>query len=499
MSKKHFKNWPLTRQLRGGFGVILASLILVLLFLKIVPNGQIKYFRDFSQTPIIGRGFIANLDPKDRVVVGDESYPQIIGDPAYFYVFTPRTFDRVDLKITYQDNLSIDLPIIEAGVLMDKDLWQYNLQPLSNKFLDYLSLRWSKLEADDLLLLQETPHYSSLSDFQADLAKRSLVGCQQGLDNCLAVYNYDLPFDYQISNYQSRDPLEIKQLLQGPHQFYIYHAPGTLNLEVDFSRETAKSQLRPLELILFSAGTELARETISEAEFLATESRGEVNKIRLSVPNLPLGVYKVALKISDETLIKRIYVTDSKLAFSGRLWLAKTDQEAPLELFTDSNNLQVKVMAADSLQRIIFGEEELFLNSVYRQEEQTIATTGLNRIFLERSGLILANNGVFAFTKESLFNPELKKVDRYFSIPSAPPYIIAKYQKPEEEERVKTAELSFNLQGAQRDQGRYRFMISVPGLRVEDPGQGGVEIQSVELKFSGRTLGQKIKSLLRHD
>ena len=41
-------------------------------------------------------------------------------------------------------------------------------------------------------------------------------------------------------------------------------------------------------------------------------------------------------------------------------------------------------MAADSLQRIIFGEEELFLNSVYRQEEQTIATTGLNRIFLER-------------------------------------------------------------------------------------------------------------------
>jgi hypothetical protein len=59
-------------------------------------------------------------------------------------------------------------PIVEAGVLVDKLIWRYDLKPLGNKTLDYLSLAMDKQEKDGILFLQAEKNYDSFLDFQED-------------------------------------------------------------------------------------------------------------------------------------------------------------------------------------------------------------------------------------------------------------------------------------------------------------------------------------------
>ncbi len=57
-----------------------------------------------------------------------------------------------------------------------------------------------------------------------------------------------------------------------------------------------------------------------------------------------------------------------------------------------------------------------------------------------------------------------------------------------------TATVELDIKHAYREDGKYSFMISVPGLKAEDKVNDNLEIYSLEVKLSGRTLWEKIKS-----
>ena len=111
------------------FWLILAGIVSWLLYMAIVPSGQITYVSDFSSSNY----FIKKLSPAERVEIPVNGVQNIIGDPVYFSLRTPRRFDSAILTIKYKNETG--LPIIETGVLVDKKIWRYDLEPKENKII----------------------------------------------------------------------------------------------------------------------------------------------------------------------------------------------------------------------------------------------------------------------------------------------------------------------------------------------------------------------------
>lgn len=492
MKQLFSEKWPFLVKFRLAWILILLALVFVFLYLKIVPGGEARYVRLWPAKVSSGKGFIKNFTPADRVISSVSEAVKVIGDPVYFSVYTPRTFDKAKLTIVYRDNLKIDTPLIEAGVLVDKTVWRYNLQPISNRSLDYLGVLWDKKEDSGKVIIQKEEHYSSISEIEADLRAGGLKGCFLPTEKCLAVYSYTPQYNYQIANYQRSLPININKTLRGPHQFYLYSGgdPLYLRLTFDYLRQSAK--LSPIEIILSSQTEVVASVSIPDEGVAPRNGEATEKEIIIEEKDLPAGVYKVDIKSSDDVLIKKIYSSLGKLAFINKLWLYG-NPEGGIDLYTDSSYLQVKLLDPASRQKIIFDEKEFDLTDAYLQTDfSSFSPKAIKKISLKKDDVILENNGVFSLTADSLFNPNFSKVDRFFSVDSAPPYIIAQYRKPFEEEGVKTAVAEFNLKGAYREKDKYSFMLSIPGLKAEDDIEDNLEIHEIGIEFSGRTLWQKL-------
>jgi len=470
---------------------LLIFLVVIFLFLKVVPGGQITYTRDYDSWFKSGKGFIYGFTPAERVDLKSGQRPRLVGDPIYFSVFTPRTFDQASVTVKYRDRLKSGTPLIEAGVLVDKLVWNYDLKPLENKLLDQLKFKWNRLEDGARVILQSEKNYHSLAAFENDLAKGQLKNCPGGPQTCLVVYNYQLDLQYRLPNYQSGFSLSIDKPLRGAQQFYIYlnNEPWRLSLElVDLNQNKDQD---PVVVILSEANRIISSQTIPDDQAQPASGTLERKSLILEEAKLPAGVYRVEIKANEDIVIKKIVSSTNKLVFVNKLWPVSTNQD--LTFYTNENYLQVKVLSPASLQTIRFGAEDFLAAEINNQYTfKTNSNALLKEIKLTKDEVILENGGVFALTPDSFFNPQLTKLDRFFTPNGGTQYLIANYQTPRGDENLKTAVADFNLRGVYREKGKYSFMISVPGLRADDGQEDYLEIKEISIKLKGRTLWQKI-------
>jgi hypothetical protein len=498
MFKSFYQKWSFLFKLRLFFGVVLLILILAFLYLKVVPFGNISYVRSYPEFIKSGKGFIYGFSPAERVDLKSSNYPRLIGDPVYFSVFTPRTFDNAKLTIKYRGHLSSAEPIIEAGVLADNIVWSYDLKPLQNKIIDSLKTNWSRLENGTKVFLQRDKKYNSWAELEADLNKGKLQNCPEGINSCLATYNYSVPSNYRQINLNNSIPLVIDTPLRGAHQLYIYLNNQPLYLEFDFLNLRQDKADDPILINLYSVNE---NNKLISSKYLADNQKdktnlkegSEIKKVTINEKNLVNGLYKVEIKVRDDTVIKKISSSVDKLVFINKIWPVSAD--TPLSLWTDSSYLQAKVYSPASRQTISFAGKNFVLDEPYKQfdlmadNQQTAKEIKLNK-----DDVILENSGVFAFSKESLFNPMPKKIDRFFKIDDNTKYIIADYEAPLDyaEDGFKTKTVSFNTKTAYRENSKYNFMISVPGLDSNASSSDYLEIKEIRLDFEGRTLWQKL-------
>lgn len=491
MIKPFWTKWSFLFKLRLIFGAILFIFLAIFLYLKIVPFGHISYGRDYTSSWRSGKGFIYGFTPGERVDFKNSAAPLVVGDPVYFSVFSPRTFDKAKMTIVYRDNLTIDMPIVEAGVLVDNIVWRYDLKPVDNKALDYLMLRWDKIEENGHLFLQKEKNYSSLTEWEEDLASGNLKDCNNTLTNCLAVYNYSPQYKYQIANYQPSLPLTIDQPLRGAHQFYFYLENEPLRLDFSFIDQNLDLKPAPIKVILSSEDKIIETKTIDDQNLKPGSGEAEEKKITIDKRGLPAGVYKIEIKITDDMIIKKINSSIGRLSFIHKIW--PVSGQGGLKLYTDADYIQVKALNPASLQTISFGGKNFSLPEAYRQFDFKSEDGGvIKEIKIGKDDLILENNGVFALSSSGIINPSLTKVDRFFSVKTPVKYIVADYRKPKEADGFKTATVEFNLKNAYREKGKYSFMISVPGLKADDNLVDNLEIYKINIEFTGRTLWQKI-------
>lgn len=471
--------------------VLLIVIIGAFLYFKIIPFGKISYERSRENTFRSGKGFISNFSPSDRI---DEDIPsRIISDPIYFSIFTPRTFDRAKLIIKYKDNLSALTPIIEGGVLVDNLVWRYDLQPLENNIIESLKHEWPFIESGGEILLQKNQKYSDLETFRQDLSADNLTDCSPVANNCLALYNYPLNIDYSLPNWESQE-LVIDKPLRGPHQFYVYVQKGEFSIDVECVDLNQDKGADPITINVYRNNELIGQSILSDSNLNPTSAQVENKELSWQKNNLLAGVYKVEIKISNDMVIKKIVSSSDRLAFVNRVWPVSIG--GPVDLFTDVPYIQVKALNPASRQNINFAGEEFSADEIYKQFEfNTLNKEAIKKIHLEKDDVILENNGVFAWDKSSLFNPEFTKVDSHFILNDSLEYIIANYISPKKEGGWKVATIDIDLKSAYREKGKYSFIISVPGLRAEDDINDYLDVGSIRIELEGRTLWQKIKSL----
>jgi len=419
----------------------------------------------------------------------------LIGDPVYFSLFTPRPFNSAVVTIVYRDHLSSSTPLVELGLLRDKVTRRYELKPLDNKILDTLMAAGGWRREGETIFWQANGAYADLNAFQADLDAGQLKDCSSGPNACLAVYNYALTFPYNLPKETTVSPLELKQPLRGAEDFYVYVSNNQLRLDFNFVDLNQDKAPDPITVNLYRGGELVNSQFLPDDNPRPASGISENKTLSLKETNLSPGVYKVEVKITDDVVIKNLKSSVGKLAFINKVWPVSTNGD--LKLFTDANYLQAKAFTPASLQTLFFAGQDFSLSVPYEQFTFTSASPApVKEIKLTKDDVILENNGVFSWSAISLFDPTLKKVDSHFVLTPAIKYIVAAYQPPSENEGWQTAQTEFDLVGAYRENGRYGFLISIPGLRAEDGTGDYLEIKEIKVELTGRTLWQKIKALL---
>lgn len=463
------------KRFRWILWLALAGTIIFLLWQNIVPGGHITYvnnFRTYSD-------FVGNFSPKERVEQPRQGQQRIMGNPVYFTLRTPRPFNQAKVTITYQ-NQSDNLPIIETGVLVDKALWRYDLKPLQNSLIDQLTAEgWSSLEQDGTTLWQRNQRYQSLAEFGQSPPPRSQV----------ASYNYRLPGKYYLSDYQAAGQLfGWNYALRGYYQFYVYVDTEELSLNFRLTDLNLQPGDDDVEIVLYNQQDERI------GERLVPDSSGLSSRlVSLHRANLPAGVYKVEFKASDDIVTTSLSTTQSKLSFINRLWLAQADQ-SDIVLYSDSRAISLQTLNPASLQTATVNDQALKLPATYQQftlvDRQSVKT-----IALARGDVVISGPGVFSFSPSGLINPGSQTIDNYWQLSDQINYIVANYQSPRQAGSWQTASLEFDLSQADWQDQAYSFILSVPGLKLEDDLADSLIVGEIKIELTGKSLWQKIKEL----
>ncbi|MDP2736263.1 MAG: hypothetical protein Q8O59_00555 [bacterium] len=452
--------------------LILAIIIGWFGYMKIVPSGKISYDYDFNRPNY----FIGKLAPAERVKI-NETEAEIKGDPIYFSLKTPRRFEQA--KVTVKFKNTTDFPIMEIGLLNNKDAWSYDLKPLQNKIIDQLSLAWSVTAGENgAKLIEREKKHDTIEQFLAS---------SPGVDE-IALYNYNFKNNFLLDSYESSqkdNPIDYK--FRGSYQFYTYIKQEELEYVFAFVDLNINSDNDPVEIKVYSKDGEIYSAYVADVK---TDDNNRQAVIKIA--DLSEGVYRFSVIANDDIITKNIISRQSKFAIINKVWLAESNKEN-LTLFTNSRLVSAQTVNPASLGKIRVGDAILDLKETYRQ----LSVKTLNRpvkIELPYDDIIISGDGVFSFTEDGLFEPRFKNVDENLNINEEKiNYVLTNYQTPDSFGDWQTATAEFDLTKAYQENGKYQFLISIPSLKAEVSAKGEIIVKEIKVDLKGTSLRQKFK------
>ncbi|PLX20884.1 hypothetical protein C0584_03815 [Candidatus Parcubacteria bacterium] len=460
-------------------------LVVFFVYKSIVPSGHISYKYDFSKR----NSFISRLSPSDRVLQIENGEQGVIGDPVYFSLRTSRPFNSALMTIKYRNNNQEQNPLVESGFLADAKAWRYKLEPVENYFLNVIEDNWESLERDGLKLYinpEASSTYQAVDDFLKSPPASDKI----------ATYNYSFDTNYILDNYASSSKiLTIEKELRADYQFFTYIDNEDLYFKFVFEDINQNKDSDDIDLFLYFNNQLIQSKHLDDDGI--SEDSGEIaeeREIIYDLVNMPSGAYKIELRAGDDVLTKSIETKQNKLSFINKIWISDQALE-DFSVITDSDVVHFQTTNPGSLQNIKLSSSTVNLDETFRQFSQETNGSSTEIIF-EKGDIIIAGNGVFSFSGEEFLNPRIKKVDSNYDIDdSSIDYILARYQTPEETNNLKTQHLEFDISGAYREDSKYSFLISIPGLKADDEIDDSITIDEIEFDLYGVSLFEKILSI----
>lgn len=457
---------------------MLALIIGWFIYMKIAPSGRISYIYNFKKPSY----FIGKLTPAERVAldtVRDQAY--IKGGPVYFFLRTPRRFERAKVSVKFKN--TTDFPVMEIGPLNNKSTWSYDLKPLQNKVIDQLSLAWPVVYGENgVRLIEREKKYDAVEQFLANLPARDEI----------ALYNYSLKNNFLLADYEpSRQDNLIDYKFRGAYQFYTYIKQEQLDYAFNFIDLPPDSDNSRIAIKVYSS-----EGLIYSADVAAKKAGGNERQAVIKIDGLPEAVYRLSVIAHDEVITESITSRQDRFVLINKVWLAKGNKEN-LALFTNSRLVNAQTVNPASLGKIKIGDAFLDVKETYKQFSAEILG-GTAKIELPKDDIIISGNGLFGLTENSLFDPRFKKADGQLDVNGEKiNYVLANYQTPVSSDGWLAAVAEFDLAKAYQENGKYQFLISLPFFKAEEPIRGEIIIKEIKIDLSGRSWREKLKRYFR--
>ncbi len=465
MNKTFFK-------IRVFLWLILGIIISWFVYMKIVPSGSISYIYNFSRPSY----FIGKLAPEERVIT-KETGAEIKGDPIYFSLKPSRRFEHAKVTIKFKNNTTF--PIMEIGLLNNKNSWSYDLKPLQNKIIDQLLLVWQITRGeDDIKLIQREKKYNTVEEFSNNLPVKDKI----------ALYNYSLKDNFLIGNYKpTQENNIINYKFRGSYQFYTYIKQEELNYNFNFSDLNINADEDPVEIKIYSGSKEIYSIIIND------KNKDEVERqASIKMPDLPEGVYRFSIIVNDDIITDSIKTKQSQFSLINKIWLAEGNKNNII-LFTNSRLVNAQTINPASAGRLKIGDNFLDIEETYRQFSMKTLVQPV-KIELYKDDMIISGDGVFSFSEDSLLDPSFKNISESLDIKNENiEYVLTNYETPIDYDGWQIASADFDLTKAYQEKGKYQFLISIPSLKAEEFTQGQVIIKEIKVDLYGTSLKEKIK------
>jgi hypothetical protein len=460
--------------------VALAVAVFVLARLAIIPSGKITYSTNFKGF----NDFIGRLTPKERVNAEKNGTQDLISDPVYFSLRTPRTFDSG--KMTIKFKVASGTPIVEAGISTDGRIWQYNLQPLYNSKIEDLMKNWNVSATGDVMLIQRNKIFSSLDDFLKNPPPADKI----------ALYNYDLKTNYLLSDYKPQNSTTTMcRPLAGAYQFYTYIKNENLADDFVFQDLNKLTGPSPIDVYVYYNDKLIDGEHLNDDGVVdGLLAQKPPRNLQLNLVNLPEGVYKVDVRADGDIITRTITTAQSKMAFINTLPVADAPEvSCGRTFFTDGQTLTVQTSHPNKLGiiKIISSStsRDLNVDEAYKIFTAANLPESGSKIILANDGVTLASDGLFSLSAAGMIDPRLKSVDVNFDADKENvDYVLARYTPPVKNGDWFTAQANFDLKNSFRLWDKYYFLISAPGLSTSSE----MGIKNIRFNLSGTSLWQKI-------
>jgi len=431
----------------------------------LVWSGEMVVEKDFAQSS----PFILDFFPSERMsAVGRDAngyYQSITSEPVYFDLKVPRPFSRIKAEITYDNK---DIPILNLGAQASPFDWEYQMKTLENQYIDQLN--WPKITDNGITLFQKEKKFDSVDSFLKNLPAT----------NKIAVYDYDLNYDFKIPDYQPKNGLEINKTIRGRHTLYTYVGGGepldfTFTIQ-DINRHAGAD---PFEAVVYSKNNKVYS-TILPDDGITDESGQASAKrdLNISLKDLPAGVYKIELRASDDIFIRQIKTKEHYLVFANRIYLADNEDYADslsdikteaTNLYTSGRKITFQTAHQEAQQTAKIDGDNLEIAEIQSRYSYNVSSKKkageLAKIYTPKNDVAIETDGLFAFSQESFFNPLLTSLRSNLDLDQGGiGYLITSYASPEKQGESKIAKIEFNPNQFYFNNNQLRLVFSLPDI-----------------------------------
>ncbi len=467
---------------------IVIVLIPILLFLGLLWN----YLVPFGQKTVTLRTgdtspYIQRLLPDERVENG-----KIIDEPVYFSV-TPPGGDFTEANVSI-DFIAGEKSIVELGALKDLFTQAFDFRPLANNIL-------AGLEKDGWV---KKP-VAKLGENVTAYFRNQVVAEHAGgiSDTQIAVYKASLPWTppKNIEKPNKEGNYGTKFSFRGSQEIFIY------------KDEKGSSVLEPLTIMdtnQVAGADDIVLRVYSEKGELVAQiglpddgdvsadgtiaNRGTLPGMPPLLEGLPSGVYRAVLSATSDIWFTGMSAPSPYIAFKNSITLSPpscgavtlSEHRCDVHLNTNAKAITIEPLNVGALGTVIFGGKDVVLGSVGEKVRVTTTSSVTSELVIptnnygSKGEYKITGEGFFSEADAPFFAPEPAGFSNFIADQDAYNIVVAEVPSPEVNGDVLTNSADFDLTTLAKENGAYKFALSVP--RVHEEG-GGATIERVTVTF----------------
>jgi len=355
----------------------------------------------FGDTIKFRHDLISDQSWVEKMVKNEESPVVLKNEISQFLLKVPEGYNSLNINAKFKNsaNDAFKIAIKTNQGTIKRNILSFDYKPLNN-------FVWPYTREGKITLYQKYKNYETLQEFFDYPPLGSVIAFYEFSDLDKITRKPTVLLDYE----PNEELQDIRHTLRGSHTLYIY----IKNEDLDFEFEKQDINWVEGEDILIvdvSNRESLFTQTVPDDGIIDDSGRVEnVQKIKIHIPNLPEGVYKIILnQPGGDALIKNIKTRQHKLVFANKLYLADSELYEgvllqPTTVYSKGARLTAITQEEFSTQELIINDKVMLVIDKAGEFYSIDLPLGLHKIFIPKSNVQLTDN-YFAFSEDAYFEP----------------------------------------------------------------------------------------------